>query len=169
MATKKSTTAPKKVSKRNYESATYKTELPIMEYNALITSAVNGIANLYDQGVYGFNNYIIQTALVESCTNINITNDDMDVKCKFYAETNVIDRICNALGEETFKNILSDIDLGIRYRISINPDVKELIVGLGSLVHNITKNTEHISDETLMELVTLAKNASGAAEDNADK
>lgn len=169
MATKKATTAPKKVSKKNYENATYKTELEIMEYNALVTSAVTGIANLYDQGLYGFNNYVIQTALVESCTNINIANDDMDVKCKFYTETDVIDRVCKALGETTVKNILNDIDLGIRYRISTNPDIKGLISGLGSLVHNITKNTEHISDETLAELMTLAKNVAGAKEDNADK
>lgn len=158
-----------KISSKNYENATYKSELSIWEHNTLVSSVVESIINLYDQAVYGLNEYITNEALVEYCTNINISKLDMDKKYKFFTETDVLEKIKASLGEAIYIGIMRDIDLGIRYRISTNPEVKGLLIGIGNLMDNLTKNTENISDETLTELMGMAKSLATGADSDADQ
>lgn len=150
--------ATKKVSIKNYENAEYKTQLAAYEYNEIISSAIDGIIELYDKGIYGFNTFTLNSSLVSVCTNINMGVQDADAKLKLFEETDVLERIINSIGERTYNRILNEIDLGLRYRISTNPETKLLIKEVTSLIKNLTDVSKNVTDDTLNSLLSSVKN-----------
>lgn len=149
--------ATKKVTIKNYEKAEYKTQLTAYEYNEIISSAIDGIIELYDKGIYGFNTFTLNSSLVSVCTNINMGVQDADAKLKLFEATDVIERIVNSIGERTYNRILNEIDLGLRYRISTNPETKLLIKEVTNLIKNLTDISKNVSDDTLSSLLSSVK------------
>ena len=143
----------KKVSIKNYEKAEYKTQLTAYEYNDIISSAIDGIIELYDKGIYGFNTFTFNSSLVSGCTNINMSVQDPDAKIKLFEETDVIKRIIDSIGESAYNKILNEVDLGLRYRISTNPETKLLLKEITNLIKNLTDVSKNVTDETLSSLL----------------
>lgn len=144
----------KKVSIKNYENAEYKTQLTAYEYNDLISSAISGIIDLYDKGIYGFNTFTVNSSFVSVCTNINMSVTDVDAKLKLFEETDVMERIVQSIGEVTYNRIVNEIDLGLRYRISTNPETKLLLTEVTNLIKNLTDVSKNVTDETLSSLLS---------------
>lgn len=145
------------VSIENYKDAEYKTQLTVYEYNDIISSAIDGIIDLYDKGIYGFNTFIVNSSLVSVCTNIDTSINDPDVKMKLFEETDVITNIIKNIGEQTFNRIINEIDLGLRYRISTNPETKELLRELGNLARNLSDVSHNVTDDALNNLMSSVK------------
>ena len=150
--------ATKKVSIKNYEKAEFKTQLTAYEYNDIISSAIDGIIDLYDKGIYGFNTFTLNSSIVSVCTNINMDVKDPDAKTWLFEETDVLQRIVNNIGENTYNRILNEIDLGLRYRISTNPETKLLLKEVTGLIKNLSEVSKNVSDDTLNSLLSSVKN-----------
>lgn len=146
--------ATKKVSIKNYEKAVYKTQLTAYEYNDIISLSIDGIISLYDKGVYGFNTFTVNSTFVSVCTNINMDVTNVDAKLKLFEETDVMARIVQSIGEATYNRIISEIDLGLKYRISTNPETKLLLTELTNLIKNLTDVSKNVTDETLSSLLS---------------
>lgn len=149
--------ATKKVTIKNYKKAEYKTKLTVYEYNDIISTTVEGTIDLYDKGIYGFNAFTFYTALVSVCTNIDMEVTDPDAKIKLFDETDVIERIKSSIGETAYNHIVNEIDMGIKYRISTNPETKTLLSELGKFIANLSKISENVTDADLAELTTKIK------------
>lgn len=149
--------ATKKVTIKNYKKAEYKTKLTVYEYNDIISTTVEGTIDLYDKGIYGFNTFTFYTALVSVCTNIDMKVTDPDAKIKLFDETDVIERIKSSIGETAYNHIVNEIDMGIKYRISTNPETKTLLSELGKFIANLNKISENVTDADLAELTTKIK------------
>ena len=150
--------ATKKVSIKNYEKAEYKSQLTVYEYNDIISKSIDGIINLYDKGIYGFNTFTLNSAIVSGCTNINMDVKDPDMKEWLFEETDVLQRIIDSIGENTYNRILNEIDLGLRYRISTNPETKLLLKEVTGLIKNLSEVSKNVSDDTLNSLLASVKN-----------
>jgi DNA replication protein DnaD len=83
---------------------------------------------------------------------------DADAKLKLFEETDVLERIINSIGECTYNRILNEIDLGLRYRISTNPETKLLIKEVTNLIKNLTNVSKNVTDDTLNSLLSSVKN-----------
>ena len=160
--------ATKKVSIKNYEKAEYKTQLTAYEYNDLISSAVSGIIDLYDKGIYGFNTFTVNSSFLSVCTNINMNVTDVDAKLKLFEDTDVMERVVQNIGETTYNRIVNEIDLGLRYRISTNPETKLLLTEVTNLIKNLTDVSKNVTDETLSSLLSSVQKVIPAVQTNAD-
>lgn len=158
--------ATKKVSIKNYEKAEYKTQLTAYEYNDIISYAISGIIDLYDKGVYGFNTFTVNSSFVSVCTNINMDVKDVDAKLKLFEDTDVMERIVQSIGEATYNRIISEIDLGLKYRISTNPETKLLLTEITNLIKNLTDVSKNVTDETLSSLLSSVQKVIPAVPDN---
>lgn len=161
--------AAKKVSIKNYEKAEYKTQLTAYEYNDLVSSAVSGIIDLYDKGIYGFNSFTVNSSLVSVCTNINMSVNDPDAKVRLFEETDVLSRIVQNIGESTYNRIMNEIDLGLRYRISTNPETKQLLIELANLTRNLSEVSKNVTDDTLNSLLSSVKNVIPMVQEDENK
>lgn len=161
--------ATKKVSIKNYEKAEYKTQLTAYEYNDLISSAVSGIIDLYDKGIYGFNTFTVNSSFLSVCTNINMNVTDVDAKLKLFEDTDVMERVVQNIGETTYNRIVNEIDLGLRYRISTNPETKLLLTEVTNLIKNLTDVSKNVTDETLSSLLSSVQKVIPAVPDNETK
>lgn len=153
----------------DYKNAEYKTQLTAYEYNDIISTAISGIIDLYDKGIYGFNTFTLNSSLVSVCTNIDMSINDPDAKTRLFEETDVIDNIIRHIGEQTYNRILSETDLGLRYRISTNPETKELLRELGNLAKNLGDVSHNVTDETLNSLMSSVKSAIATVPKNENK
>lgn len=160
--------ATKKVSIKNYKKAEYKTQLTTYEYNEIVSSTISGIIGLYDKGLYGFNTFTLNSSLVSVCTNIDMDVNDVDVKTSLFEDTDVITNIVNNIGENIYNRILNEIDLGLRYRISTNPETKLLIAEITNFIKNLSNVSQNVTDETLNNLFTSVKEITGINQYNED-
>lgn len=161
--------AAKKVSIKNYEKAEYKTQLTAYEYNDLVSSAVSGIIDLYDKGIYGFNSFTVNSSLVSVCTNIKMGINDPDVKLWLFEETDVLSRIIQSIGESIYNRIMNEIDLGLRYRISTNPETKQLLIELAKLTRNLSEVSKNVTDDMLNSLLSSVKNVIPMVQEDENK
>lgn len=161
--------ATRKISIKNYDKAQYKTKLTAFEYNDIISKTIDGIIKLYDKGIYGFNQFTFNSSLVSECTNINIDKQDVDGKLKLFEETDVLQKITESIGEEVYTRIQKEIDLGLKYRISTNPETKNLLSELGKFVASLDKNTEFVSEDNMRNLAEAVIGAIGGEPKNENK
>ena len=160
--------ATRKISIKNYEKAQYKTELTAFEYNDIISMTIEGIIKLYDKGIYGFNQFTFNSSLVSVCTNINIDKQDVDGKIKLFEETDVIQKIIDSIGNNVYDRIQVEIDLGLKYRISTNPETKQLLRELTTFVRSLAKNTEFISEDSMKSIAEVVLGVIGGEPKNED-
>lgn len=145
-----------KVTIKNYTNAEYKKVLSFDTYQAIIEGAVEQIKILYENEKYGSVNYIINNALVAGCTNINLKDATLEERWELFTQTDVLEKIRESIGIKIYDEILCQIDKALTYALSTNPETKNLMKELTSLLAKWSKQ-DTISEEGIAEMKSLTE------------
>lgn len=140
------------------EKVNYKDTLTIEERKNLVSAAVLSIAGLYDEGIFGMNEYMTDTAFIAACTDLKFNEkDDIEDIWKFIESSEIMNDIIHNLGTSAYFSIRNEIEEGVRYQTSVNPALKDLIQALTGFINNT--DVKRITDEFTSALNELTASA----------